>query len=503
MKKGKKFTAALLCIVMMLTMMPAMAFADGDSTGAPTVIDSNSTNSDSSLQLSKSLEKNGDTYTITMESYLNGDVENIGKATDFVIVLDQSGSMDDKIVVANGLEDLDKLDKELGVEEGLYEAHLFGKASVLGFDVDVDGYYDLRYNQTEKRWEYDKIFGDWTEVGSNQYEVSDIKIKKVGAAKVAVKNFIDMVADETTDTLDHRIAVVGFASTYGNLIKKFNNSEILTGCDIEKDSYLELDVDDKIEITKKVYQGVAYDDKKGTKYTTAIANALVDADSTGLRNVINYFEANGGTYTHEGMQMAEDIFAAAKNADADAYAKRGHVVVVITDGEPGKYGFSTNYANAALNIGNNLKSTYNSKIYTIGLNLNASDSSEVVKFMNYLSSNYSDVKSMSEDKTDPVVDTGYYAAINSSSALTGILNAIASQYTTIPDELKNVDENAVLVDTINSTVFDITGVSKANVSAYTVDMVSGDTAAIDSSNIKVSNGTVSVEGFDYTDTEKM
>ncbi len=473
MKKGKKFTAALLCIMMMLTMMPAMAFADG---GTATYIDGTSTPANSSLQLSKSLtqEANG-TYTIKMESYLNGSVESDGRATDFVVVLDQSGSMakDDTILgfieipayitIGNGDTSILNKDADLGAKEGFYQCKL-KKSFSSEYDTDTILWHNMKYENNQWLVEYG---GNWYSADGFEieyafgivkvkYSLEDIQVLKVDAAKVAVRSFVDTVAAKTTADNDHRIAVVGFSSdNYSTHNKHFTK------------------------------------DKFGSD--------LVVANTSGLRDVVLDFGADGGTYTHDGMQMAEDIFAAEKTADADAYAQRGHVVVVITDGEPGQSGFNSRYADAALNHGDNLKSNYNSKIYTIGLNLNVGDDSSVSKFMNYLSSNYSGVKSMSEGASATAVDTGYYAKINSPTALTSILNSIANQYITIPDELQDVDGNAVLVDAINGDVFDITGVSAGNVSAYTVDMVTGDETDIDSDNITVSGGTVSVNGFDYTD----
>lgn len=150
MKKGKKFTAALLCIMMMLTMMPAMAFADDQQADAPrTDITNPGQATNNNVYLDKSLEKATDgTYTITMESYATGTVTVAkNQSTDFVIVLDQSGSMDDYITVGRGSGDLNTLDKELGTTEGFYVGSMEGLFS---------HEREIRYNTTTGTWQYYK-----------------------------------------------------------------------------------------------------------------------------------------------------------------------------------------------------------------------------------------------------------------------------------------------------------------------------------------------------------
>ena len=91
-KAGSRILGAFLSFAMAVTMFPAMASAnEGTSTQA---------DDDSPIQLSKTATLQSDgTYTIQMEAYATGEVvtrvETQTKPTDIILVLDQSGSMDD------------------------------------------------------------------------------------------------------------------------------------------------------------------------------------------------------------------------------------------------------------------------------------------------------------------------------------------------------------------------------------------------------------------------
>ena len=402
MRKSKKFLSALLCIMMLVTMMPAMAFANEGADGGSVMplINNPEPAERDKVFLSKSLSRAQDgTYTVTMEAYATGEmiVETMAAPTDFVVVLDQSGSMKDYIEIGNGITDLDKLDKELGQQAGFYYGHLSGLA--LGI-FPVDDYYELRYDAEKGVWRYNAMFSDWPEIGSNQYTISDIQIRKINAAKVAVKNFINSVAAEkATSGNDHRIAVVGFN----------DNSVVL--------------------------------------------NPLVAADNADLKNVIKNFKTNGATHVDYGVKEAETIFQNEKNADAAAYAKRGHVVIVVSDGSPtSTNGFEDDVANSAISAAMDLKGNLKAKIYTVGLNLDKNDKnySKTEKFMNYLSSNYP--KAVSMTNPGEKASDKYYKLATSSVALNDLFEQISVEGVQTDVTL---DETAVLWDAIHGGMFNL------------------------------------------------
>lgn len=105
--------------------------------------------------------------------------------------------------------------------------------------------------------------------------------------------------------------------------------------------------------------------------------------------------ANGGTRASYGMEMANAIFAANPAED------RVRIVVMFTDGQPGQSGFLESEANAAIAEAYETKQTHGAYVYTIGLY--ASDGvdadSDIAYYMNALSSNYPNAKSMADIKS--------------------------------------------------------------------------------------------------------
>lgn len=103
-KAGSRILGVFLSFAMAVTMFPTMASAnEGTSTQVSTNEGiSTQADDDSPIQLSKTatLESDG-TYTIQMEAYATGEVvtrvETQTKPTDIILVLDQSGSMDDSM----------------------------------------------------------------------------------------------------------------------------------------------------------------------------------------------------------------------------------------------------------------------------------------------------------------------------------------------------------------------------------------------------------------------
>ena len=89
--KIKKFLAAVVSLVMILTMLPSTAFAEDGTTG--------DTELTGSMKLTKTakLQEDG-TYTIDLEAYSTGSTTTTQTTEkvplDIVLVLDQSGSMD-------------------------------------------------------------------------------------------------------------------------------------------------------------------------------------------------------------------------------------------------------------------------------------------------------------------------------------------------------------------------------------------------------------------------
>ena len=111
-KARKRVLSLLLCLVMVASLLPAMGAAAADE---PTVVDTGdqvkddgvTPDAENDLRLNKSLLDNGDgTYSIVMEGYANAEITEETTTekipTDFVIVVDQSGSMDTRDMAVMG-----------------------------------------------------------------------------------------------------------------------------------------------------------------------------------------------------------------------------------------------------------------------------------------------------------------------------------------------------------------------------------------------------------------
>lgn len=116
--------------------------------------------------------------------------------------------------------------------------------------------------------------------------------------------------------------------------------------------------------------------------------------------------SNGGTYVQYGIEMANEIFAA-NPADG-----RVRVMVTFTDGQPGNSGFDEDVANEAIDWAYDTKNIHKAHVYTIGLypSSGVDSTSDVAVYMNAMSSNYPNAKSM-----DDVMVTGGYVTPPSGS----------------------------------------------------------------------------------------
>ncbi len=181
---------------------------------------------------------------------------------------------------------------------------------------------------------------------------------RLAAIQTAVTNFTNAVTAKakgadgvygTTDDINHRIAVVGFAhgpkaydgGRYSDDIPAYTNTEVFVG--------------------SSQYQ-------YGTSASAQYGNAFQDMNTqAGYDNVIaskNALDDKGGTYTNLGLEMANGIFEA---NSIPAGTQRNRVVIVFTDGIPGESGYNGTVANDAISQASTAKNTYGATVYTIGV----------------------------------------------------------------------------------------------------------------------------------------
>ena len=486
----RKFWALLMTIMMIATLVPASAFAekgtpDNESlyeVENPEPIQPSETGG---LYLDKQLselDENGE-GTITLETYVEGSVSSKTAPMDIILVLDQSGSMEEEITVDQDTYELYEASNKVYYEnrDSLY--------------VKVDGEY-IKLNITRNGLIYKTYtysYGDKTITSRGSYNHPEgIEIykryssqSKLDILKSAVKTFVANVESKnetiTDETKKHRIAIAGFASESGN----GNNTEILT-----------------VSGTNSGSVGVAYEDLKGETGVEYYQKALVNADNNIVDDAIDALAANGATRTDLGLEMAENIL---KNNQVDG---RKQVVIMFTDGEPTmSIDFNTNVANATIASVKKIKAPsseegYEASVYTIGLynkDFDKAKYSNINKFMNFTSSNYPDAANMNTYINAGAWGGKYYNVAKDASSLESIFQTISEDVQSI-----DLDEDTIIKDVVSQyfTVNGETGDIKAFVSKYdgkdNKGIASfGEKTEAEGVTATINNDTVSVSGFDF------
>lgn len=521
-RRGQRALAFLLCLLMAVSLLPVMGAnaAEGDVSAT-------------GVELNKTLTlQNDGTYTITLEAYATGTVTTTEVTepvpTDFVLVLDQSGSMAENITSYTYTE---KTSQE-------YSYNSYGNQKL--YYKDGDAYYQVRryfyitgyatyhyylYYQKDGKTYY--LSGTtttdtppseytsskqtiWTGVLYTRKETSSET--KLDALKKAVTNFVTSVKDQKDangNPVDHRIAIVGFASggdedQYNQ--KEYENTELFVG--------------------SKTY---TYGGKDiSSQYAKALQKVSTSQGSTNLTNSIAKLGSYGGTYPQYGFMMANNIFQAYRNNNDYQYqtaseelANRGTVVVMFTDGEPGTGGtVDTDVANATMQEAKTSKNTYGAKVFTIGVfasdNSNLSD---INTYMNAVSSNRqpTELETPTMDNhggtAKPASDpTNYYAMATDSKALNDAFQSVPSSVNSSSTSCE-LDADSVLKDVISENLdlpegfnatenvsvktADYNGGAKAAESITFTDFDDEKAATLSSAEVAVSGKTVDVRGFDY------
>lgn len=175
---------------------------------------------------------------------------------------------------------------------------------------------------------------------------------RLAALKTAVTNFANSVATKaagtdgalgTDDDVNHRVAVVGFASQSGY----GNNTELLS-----------------IAGTNSGNVGVAYDNISSQNLENVLQDMDTAAGQTMVTAAVNALAAQGATRVDLGMDMAQRILNANPVPGGET---RNRVVVVFTDGAPTSYdGFKKQVANDAISTANGIKGA-GATVYAVGV----------------------------------------------------------------------------------------------------------------------------------------
>ena len=433
--KKKRILSLLLCLSLFCTLIvPAStAYAEPPS--------------GSGMQVSKTATRNDDgTYTITLEAYATGSqvtstiTEDI--PTDIILVLDQSGSMADKMSQFDFRPYSNKTNNDYyylrhngAVNPNLYHKLEDGKYATVSV-TKTTTYRELNNLTNKEYWKnsenlYEKVgdeyksvtvtrnltwdgyaytytFSDATTVTSTgsstvpnfgihgplytpnadgnstvytyTYTDKDGVMQTIGtstgrntkptnftlyeryqgvgtttrlqALKDAVAGFVDSVEQKaagpdgklgTEDDINHRVAVVGFASKSGN----GNNTELLS-----------------IRGTNSGSVGVAYNSISNQNLKDVLQSMDTADGQYMVGAAITALAANGATRTDLGMDMAQRILTANPVPNGE---KRNRVVIVFTDGSPtDSNGFELGVADAAISKANAIKNS-GATVYSIGI----------------------------------------------------------------------------------------------------------------------------------------
>lgn len=427
------------------------------------------------LVTSKTATANKDgTYTITLTSYTTGTVteQTTTKPTDIVLVLDQSGSMaydmgSEKVTVYTKVESSNstnyyyQTNRYVKLSNGAYAPVTITESKSGGW-WDTTYTYTYTYMDENNKQQSKPSEGPYTTFDEWQLYSKETRVlSRLEALQNAVTNFVDQVSKEATENkVDHRIAIVGFASTNE---QNYKNTELLSTSEVVN------------------YGSAQEKDYKDALVSVNGANGKINSR---LTTAIDRLDADGDTYSEYGIDMANKIFAQHGTASE---AGRQRVVVMFTDGYTAPYdsnSFKYSMADAAIDKAHVSKNDYKATVYTIGIFANANPTADIEsnfkasdgwheaswnenagntltsaqelvaanRYMHYVSSNYPNAKSLNNggdlsDKANPFNGgDSYYLSAGDADSLTGIFAKISDNIST---PSINLGKQAYVQDTVS------------------------------------------------------
>ena len=490
------------------------------------------TTSGSGMEISKTAVYNAatDDYTITLEAYATGSkvisTEKKDIPTDIVLVLDQSGSMANCIVCG----------KEMDGSYDFHTKYTYTEATNVSNDSQTTYYVKVGSTYTAVSycngthnigwygstncsggagWYTSKNSTDHTAenkyIPNTQDPTNGVQFytrgesqredctSRLSALKNAVTTFVNSVNEKakgadgrpgTEDDINHRIAMVGFAT--GSYTESLNypaygNTELFIGSAQHN-----------------------YSNDASSYYSSAFQDM---STQSGYNNVIaskDVLAAKGATCVDLGINMANGIFNAYKNDyqydEATKSWNRNRVMIVFTDGEPAEYrGYSSDVANNAITNANTTKNMHEATVYTVGIfagadatsagDQNGATAQKSNWFMQKVSSNNGVVQNPS-----------YYLSAGDSASLNSIFQQISNNIES-GGSSTTLSAETVIKDIVASQ-FELPAGAKDDditLETYRCTGKSGDSytwsknsdAMGANATVNETDGTVSVSGFDF------
>ena len=329
---------------------------------------------------------------------------------------------------------------------------------------------------------------------------------RLNALKSAASAFIGAVAEKaagadktigTDDDVEHRIAVVGFASKSGN----GNNTELLSITGRNSGSV-----------------GVAYNSITNQNLKDVLQSMDNQNGRAMVNAAINALSAEGATRTDLGMDMAQRILNANPVPQGET---RNRIVIVFTDGSPtDSNGFKMDVANAAIGKANTIKNS-KATVYSIGIFSGADASTageependyynDVIWGPNYTDAEMSAacnwfMQQVSSNNGTPR-SPSYYLSAGDSASLNSIFQQISNNITT-GGSATTLGSETVVKDIISPYFTLPAGTTASGIQINTYDCTgkTGDTYTWSSTSsgnggatATVNGDQVSVTGFDFS-----
>ena len=484
-KVGKRLLTWVLVLVMTLSLLPLNVLA-AEVDGQPK---SSVEKTDGAVNIKKSVSEEGS--ELTLEAWVTDEKSTMQTYVpmDIVLVLDVSGSMDEKTesYAYQKTEKTKWTPSDIRRASETFYAKLDGEYYPVSYKhTRVDGHwdhyqwipgYDQYWLEANGQMIGKKVSGFLeTFYRGDLYTYSKVTgtQTKLQAMQKAVNSFIDSVAakQDGDKAVDHKIGIVKFSG---------EKSDSIGNTTYKKSRY--------------------------TYNHTQVLKGLTDV-TTGakqLKSSVDSLKAAGCTSADYGMEKATELLNK-RNGDA---AKRPAVVIMFTDGEPTrKSDYDKGVAGAAVEAAKGLKDK-GIKVYTIGMfgEANPSDTSnEFNQYMHGVSSNYpnavNDKNSSSGVNLGTRASGNYYFAATNAGELDKIFQSIGQEVSSLK---LDVGKNTVLSDTLSS-YFELKAPEGAENSGITVMManIANDgnswenaTPASDVSVTITDGKTIKVTGFDY------
>ncbi len=529
----KRLTSAFLAVLMIFASLPVLADT-GASSGVVRPMSGSITenhNQGDGVVMVKSatphLDENGNpdgTIDIMIEAYTTGVVTNTTKVTpaDIVLVLDMSGSMKDgeayeTVYTYNPVYGTEYTYREWNWSDWEYDTY-----TAYGFNNNYGEYYVLvngEYQRVTRDSRDDNGF-EYYYYGNRNNRTYVYPILDENPAGVARENNYNVVqfytrTGERVQTSKARIDLLkeGVESFIAETLNSNKESGLTDPADLHSISIIKF-ADDSYyngtrattDVTQSVVGNDFNDDDYNYSQVVKELTTVNDAGAAELNAAVEALQPAGATAVDFGLALAQQVFNKAGTSETDNH--RNQVLVVFTDGEPNhQNGYDSSVAATAVNYARAMKDA-GVTVFTISV-AEGSDSANITtninRFMHYLSSNFPKSSANGTTLDDGVADSevaaamalGYYQTPDDNMSLASIFKTIAH---TIESPTIELGEGATVVDTINPYFTLPEGTSE--VSLYTsaknaTDWDDPKPAGSDVTLTVQNDRTIIVNGFDF------